>query len=259
MDLVDYSIDQPTPNDFNPIVLVSYLAAAEGTLSMRILAALARTCRRVNKSVQWRLTRGALLRQRLWVKFAAALYTRYINNPFKYEFASTIGTPVDVNYNSYGIRFLDTQPPIQSCYPGFRLAIGNIRIIAKKPIGFSMMLSMDEQTLVGVQAEPDDYVAANGQYLVNLNLPLQINPLPLGPPFVDFSRVQCSLLDTQKIEAGEEYYKYTYSHRWAVENFTTVVVDLYWCSMDKYDWGNYAINYTGDMKSVRMRSLVTPI
>ncbi len=252
------------------IVQLALIGSDEFNIPLRVLNSLSRCCKMLFSTIQYRLSKSKKIRDNWLPKFASRLSKYLLNrdHPIKYT-SSCIKTISceQLAIDDHGIRFLDVPGLFED---PLRYAVANISLRAREPIDFMFLFMIVEDVVFSRRIQPSDFIDTGpitdsvkqhylekygtdtsvwpGRYLINLNLPMQQNPITLGRPILDTRLVHIVISNNYVLtydEYGESALDFVNDPYFIADHFTHVIANFKTIEQTAYKWDDFAITYSG--------------
>lgn len=248
----------------------------ENKLRFSSLRALSRVCRWFYIHVQYYLRREYASCVQFLPRLARKLYPRLLKHPIKYTgYGSTIekldfarGDP------QFGIQLFNSSP-CPFTVPFLRthmVAVSNVVLWCKRKLPFVAMLFVNCYPIATVRVGINDYMDTGVTietdagtcelFAADLRLPLRYNPIPLGAPIVDVSKVLLGIAPdfTPIEENGETHTGFAVNFDYMYALIDRVIVNYFTVERKRYNWKEYAMTFNGRTDfHARTYSLVRPL
>lgn len=271
------------PNAYHALTLYSEVGSCENIIPLTVLNIISRTCKYLHSIVQWRIDKSRKLREKWTPIFAPKLHQYLIRHPIRYT-----GTKLKcvemlgVSFGPLGIRILDVEGGLftSEYLSETRLAFANVLLLARDRIPFVLVMFVSKNAILSVEINAEDYVDTGAvtpiqhaqllekygdeavipaRYVVDLNLPTRINPIILGPEFIDMERLHFCIAPCYSTSYvnGERVTDICFDPEFVGDLFSHAIIQFKTVSNVSYDWGRYCLTFNGRINEhVQTTSLI---
>jgi hypothetical protein len=210
----------------------------------------ARTCKSFFSILQWKLTKSRAIAAK-WIRPAVRKYPNWALNtlqPIKYTGRATKYVPIDdaIAVNQLGVCPIDTEHEIFTPEDANTVfALSNIHLVARQPVECLCILFVNLQPVCSAQVLQQNFVKYGSEYIVNLNLLTQNNPILLAA--VPVSKITLCIARRYISFSDTEDTILEFDFDFMLANFTQIISSFKTISAASHDWSKYEFVCNGDI------------